>query len=408
VEVAPKEIKVDELMDFYDALARDLMKKHEKRFADRIRSVTEASSGLSNAGARLEAGVRNAWGSMEKQASEYGMRLAQQLQEDAQKLSSKETAASFRDTENLHEDSVRVLNEIIRTVRRYAPKLHRMLKPEMSALNSSLVRLEKAITDLGAALDESPGLKLESLQRDVQAIKDKQDELLRLRSEEDAERSLLEAASSREEELRSKERGLLSYPEFLELGKYERSLELKGADIEQLIQPLVKPLLKLERAAAAKQGPAIDIKALRDLVDSPIETVMSGQRFASMQLLSALEQALGAGQIEIVDRKRRKAEEAIQALKQGALDKARDEYLALQANTQETLRQLKSKSLLDRRDELNRQLAETRSEIESIEDGQRELKRRIEEIGAAVSKLSTSIESHIGKVSHESVTIVSE
>jgi chromosome segregation ATPase len=403
-----KEIKVDELNDFYDALARDLMKKHEKRFADRIRSVTEASTALGNAGARLEAGVRNAWGSMEKQASEYGMRLAQLLQEDAQKLSSKEVAASFRDAENLHEDAVKVLNEIIRTVRKYAPKLHRMLKPEMSALNSSLVRLEKSITDLGAALDESPGLKLESLQRDVQAVKDKQDELLRLRSEEDAERSLLEAASSREEELKSKERELLSYPEFVELGKYEKSLELKEADIEQLFQPLVKPLLKLERAVAAKQGPAVDIKALRDLVDSPIETVISGQRFASMQLLSALEQSLGAGQIEIVDRKRRKAEEAIQALKQGALDKARDEYLALQANTQETLRQLKSKSLLDRRDELNRQLAETHSEIQSIEARQKELQRRIEEIGAAISKLSTSIESHIGKVSRESVTIVSE
>jgi chromosome segregation ATPase len=403
-----KEIKVDELNDFYDALARDLMKKHEKRFADRIRSVTEASTALGNAGARLEAGVRNAWGSMEKQASEYGMRLAQLLQEDAQKLSSKEVAANFRDAESLHEDAVRVLNEIIRTVRKYAPKLHRMLKPEMSALNSSLVRLEKSITDLGAALDESPGLKLESLQRDVQAVKDKQDELLRLRSEEDAERSLLEAASSREEELKSKERELLSYPEFVELGKYEKSLELKEADIEQLFQPLVKPLLKLERAVAAKQGPAVDIKALRDLVDSPIETVISGQRFASMQLLSALEQSLGAGQIEIVDRKRRKAEEAIQALKQGALDKARDEYLALQANTQETLRQLKSKSLLDRRDELNRQLAETHSEIQSIEARQKELQRRIEEIGAAISKLSTSIESHIGKVSRESVTIVSE
>jgi chromosome segregation ATPase len=403
-----KEIKVDELNDFYDALARDLMKKHEKRFADRIRSVTEASTALGNAGARLEAGVRNAWGSMEKQASEYGMRLAQLLQEDAQKLSSKEVAANFRDAESLHEDAVRVLNEIIRTVRKYAPKLHRMLKPEMSALNSSLVRLEKSITDLGAALDESPGLKLESLQRDVQAVKDKQDELLRLRSEEDAERSLLEAASSREEELKSKERELLSYPEFVELGKYEKSLELKEADIEQLFQPLVKPLLKLERAVAAKQGPAVDIKALRDLVDSPIETVISGQRFASMQLLSALEQSLGAGQIEIVDRKRRKAEEAIQALKQGALDKARDEYLALQANTQETLRQMKSKSLLDRRDELNRQLAETHSEIQSIEARQKELQRRIEEIGAAISKLSTSIESHIGKVSRESVTIVSE
>jgi hypothetical protein len=406
--VSPKEIRLDELSDFYDALARDLMKKHEKRFADRIKSVIEASAGLSSAGARLETGVQSAWGSMEKHASEYGMRLARTLQESAQNLSRKETTTGFRDAERFHEDAVRALNEIIRTVRRYAPKLHRMLRPEMSALNSSLVRLEKAITDLGAALDESPGLRLESVQRDVRAIEDKQTELLRVRSEADAERSLLEAASAREDELKSKELELMSYPEFLELRKYEKSLELKEDEIRELIQPLIKPLLKLERAVAAKQGPAIDVKALRDLVDSPVETVMAGQRFASMQLLSALEEALSGGQLEIVDRKRRKAEEAIQALKQGALDKARDEYLALQANTQETLRQLKAKSLLDQRDELNHQLTETRSEIESIKARQRELRRRMEEIAGAISKLRTSIESHIGNISDESVTIISE
>jgi chromosome segregation ATPase len=408
LKVASNEIKIDELKDFYDALARDLMRKHEKRFADRTKSVIEASDGLSNAGARLESSVQSAWGSMEKQASEYGLRLARTLQESAQNLSHKQTTAGFRDAEHFHEDAVRALNEIIRTVRRYAPKLHRMLRPEMSALNSSLVRLEKSITDLGAALDDSPGLKLESLQRDVQAVKDKRDELFRLRSEEDAERSLLEAASSRENELKSKEQELMSHPEFLELRKYEKSLELKEDEIKQLIQPLVKPLLKLERAAAAKQGPTIDVKALRDLVDSPVETVMAGQRFASMQLLSALEDALSEGRLEIVDRKRRKAEEAIQSLKQGALDRARDEYLALQANTQETLRQLKARSLLDERDELNRQLAETRSEIESIKGRLRELQRRIDEIAGSISKLKTSIESHIGNISHESVTIVSE
>jgi chromosome segregation ATPase len=406
--VGAKEIKLDELNDFYDALARALMKKHEKRFADKEKSLMEASSGLASAGARLETGVQNAWGSMEKHASEYAMRLAQILQENGQKLFQRETTTGFREAENFHEDAVRVLNEVIRTVRRYAPKLHKMLKPEMSMLDSSLVRLERSITDLGAALDESPGIKLEALQRDVQAIGDKQSEFLRLRSEQDAERSLLEATSSREEELKSRERQLMSYPEFLELRKYEKSMELKEDEIKQLIQPLIKPLLKLERAVTTRQGPAIDVRSLRDLVDSPVETVMAGQRFASMQVLSALEQALGAGQLEIVDRKRRKAEEAIQALKQGALDRTRDEYLALQANTQETLRQLKSKSLLDQRDELNRELAETRSEIESTKARQRELQRRIDEMEAAISKLRTLIESHVGDISHEAVTITSE
>jgi len=400
-----KEIKINQLDSFCTALTHNLMKEHEKRFGDKIRSVREASAGLNNAGGRLAAGVKNAWGTMEKQVSEYGMRLAQTIQENAQNISRQEAASSYHEAGIFHQDAVRTLNEIILTVRRYVPKLQRMLKPEMAALNSSLVRLEKSITDLGTTLDASPGHKLESLNRDVQTIQEKQRELFRLRSEENAEQALIEATSARQTQSESKEQELLSSPEFLELGKYEESLKRKEDEIKQLLQPLTKPLLKLERVAATKQGPSVDMKALRDLVDTPIETVIAGQRFASMQLLGLLEENLTAGKLEILDRKRRKAEEAIEAIKQGALDRARDEYLTLQANTQETLRQLKSKGLLDKRDELNQQLKETRSQIQAIETRQRELRRRTDELTIVVSKLKTSIESQINKVAHESVTI---
>jgi hypothetical protein len=400
-----REIKMDELNDFCNILSRDLMKGHEKRFADRMRSVREASTGLRNAGARLASGVKNAWGTMDKQSSEYGIRLAQTIQENAQNLSRREATSSFHDAGIFHQDAVKALNDVILTVRRYVPKLRKMLKPEMTTLNSSLTRLERSIMDLGAAINGSPGLKLESLLREVQAVQERQSELLRLRSEEDAERALLEANSSQEKELQSKEQELLSYPEFLELGRYEESLKRKEDEIRQFLQPLIKPLLKLERAVGTKQGPSVDVKALRDLVDSPVETVVTGQRFATMQLLEALEGTLSAGKLEILERKRRKAEEAIEAVKVGTLDKMRDEYLALQANTQETLRQLRSKGLLDARDALNQQLAQTYSHNETIKTRQRELQRRIDELAKTVSKLKTSIESQISKVAHESVTI---
>ena len=76
---------MDELGDFCKTLTRDSMKDYEKRFADRMRSVREASTGLNNAGARLGMGVKNAWGTMDKQASEYGMRLVQTIQENCAK-----------------------------------------------------------------------------------------------------------------------------------------------------------------------------------------------------------------------------------------------------------------------------------------------------------------------------------
>jgi len=78
-----KEVRVGQLKGYCVALARDLMKDHEKRLGDRMRMVREASLGLESAANRLALGVKNAWGTMEEQASEYGMRLAQILQENA-------------------------------------------------------------------------------------------------------------------------------------------------------------------------------------------------------------------------------------------------------------------------------------------------------------------------------------
>lgn len=403
----PKQVKVDELNEFCDGLSHSLMKDHERRFSDRMRSVREASTGVSNAGARLGVSVKNAWGTMDKQAAEYGLRLAQILQETTQNLARKESSPRFHDAGIFHEDAIKALNEIILTVRRYVPKLHKIPKPEMATLNSSLNRLERAVIDLGTALEASPGYKLESLQREVQTIQEKQAELVRLRSEEDAERTALEIATAQEKEIQSGEQDLMSLPEFQELANYQESVQRKEDEIRQFLQPLIKPLLKLERAVAEKKGPAVDVKALRDLVDSPVETVITGQRYATTQLLKVLAETLDTGKLEVsLERKRRKTEEAIQSIQEGALDKARDDYLTLQANVQETLRQLKSKGLLNKRDDLNQRLIETRSQIEAVRMRLKELQRRCDELDKTVTKLKTSLEMQINKVSREPMTLI--
>jgi hypothetical protein len=198
---------------------------------------------------------------------------------------------------------------------------------------------------------------------------------------------------------------LLGAQEFLELAKYEEMLKRREDEMRQLVQPLAKPLLKLERLAAAKQTQAIDNNALRHLVESPVEAVAPGQRFASMQLLDLLEENLGQGRLEILERKRRKAEEAIGAIRQGALDKDREEYLSLQANVQETKRQLKSKGLSGKRDDLIQQLSHISDQKTTVATHLREFQRRRDDLEKTISKLKTSMESQINKVSHESVTI---
>ena len=399
------EIEVAELSSFCDTLSRDLMKDHEKRFADRIRSVRETAGGLGNAASRLAMGVKSAWGTLDKQTSEYAVRLAQTLQENAQNLSRMEPTSDFHSTETFHQDTVKVLNGIIVTVRKYVPKIPKTLRLEMTILNSSLTKLEKSVRELGKALDDSPGLRLESLRRDVETLLQKHTELAELKSEEQKKGASLEETFNREKRLKSEDNLIMSTPEFLELHTYEDALRLKEDEIRQFLQPISKPLLKLERARAAKKGEAFDIKTLHDLVEKPIETVVAGQLFATNQLLASLGNALRNGELRLEDRKRRKAEDVIEGVGNNALEKLRAEYLALQANTQESLRQLKSKGLFDKRSVLEEQLAQTRSQIEVIRARQKELQRRNDDLSKSLSKLKTAIETQISKVAHQSVAI---
>ena len=404
----PREIKVPELGDFCDSLTRDSMKDHQRRFVDRVRSVREAATGVANSAARLSTGVKNAWGALDKQTSEYAMRLAQILQDNVQSLINKDPSHDFHATEIFHQDTVKVLNEIILTVRKYVPKIPKTLRLEMTILNSSLTKLERAVRDLGKALDDSPGLKLESLHRDIETIIEKYDALAELRLEEQKETESLEETSTREKQLTSEDNSIVSTPEFLELRKYKEALKLKEDEIRQFLQPISKPLLKLERLRATKKGEAIDTNTLHDLVEKPTETVVAGQLFATIQLLASLGNALNSGELEVEDRKRRKAEDVIEAVRNNALEKLRAEYLALQANRQESLRQLKSKGLLDKRNALKEQLVQTRFQGETIRARQRDLQRRRDELSKSISKLKTSIETQISKVARQSVSVAIE
>lgn len=404
IEVSAREIPVDELNDYCDSLARDLMKDHEKRFADRIRAVKEATVGLGNAATRFASGVKNAWGTLDKTTSEYGLRLAQIIQENSQHLSRKETKPNFHDAESFHEDSVEALNKIIINVRKYVPKLHRGLKPEMATLNSALAKLENSIRALEKALDESPGLKLDSLQRETQLIVRKHNELLTLRSENEKANIALESASSHEKELLLEKQALTSGPDFLELKRYEDSLSLKEDKMKQFLQPLTKPLLKFERATS-QQGSTIDIRTLRNLIEMPVETIVTGQSFAIGQVLNSLESTLQQGQLEVEERKRRKAEETIKFVKDGAIERMREEYLALQANLQETLRQLRSRGLIEKRDRLDGLLTENRTEKEALMARQRDLQRRMEDLTKTILKQKSSLESQIFKIAHKTISI---
>ncbi len=381
------------------------MKEHEKRFAERTRAVKEACSALENAASRLGAAVRNAWGTMDKSASEYGTRMAQTIQENARNLPRQPTSTSYQDAEKFHEDAVEALNKIIKTVRKYLPKLRRGLRVEMAALNAALGRLESAVRSMGTALDESPGNRFELLQKDAELLPQMYIELLKLRAEANEQTKSLEALERREKEILTAKENVASAEAFLELNGYENSLRAKEDEIKQFFQPVIKPLTKLERATSADRNKTVDVGTLRGLIDNPIDTVAAGQPFALARLLDQLGTELAAGDLDIEERRLRKAEETIQQFKSGVVDKMREEYMAIQANVKETRRQLKASGLMDRMEQLDQSLASTRREKESLTAHNSELCRRIDNLTKNVLKHKTSIEHQIAEITDKSVTI---
>ena len=400
------EVESRQIVDYCKSLAHDLMKDHEKRFADRIRVIRDAAGSLANAAARFESGVKNAWGTMDKAATDYGSRLAQAIQQTAQRLGRSEPEPKFRETEKFHKESVAALNEIVLTVRKYIPKLHKGLKTEMAALNTALARLEVSVRGLGEALDDSPGAKIESLQHDAERLLRKQEELIAARTQETQQAFSLGKASEHWQGLLRTREELTSKGEFIELRRYEQLLRSKEEEIRQFFQPVAKSLVKLEREAAAKRISSIDVNTLQGLVENPVEALTIAQPYAITGVMDQLDEALSNRRLDIEERKRRKARDTIQEIRAGALNAFRDDYLTIKANIQETLRLLRANGLLGKRDEIERLLTLAERERENLEARHKDLQRKIEDTERELLKQKKAIELQVTKMARREMTIV--
>ena len=400
------DVPINELTDSWESMARDVMREHEKRFAERIRATRDAANSLDGAASRVGAAVRNAWGSMDTTVSEYGTRMVQNIREIAQELSRTEASPNFAEAEKFHDTSVASLNKIIKTVRRYVPKLHRGLRTEMAALNSTLARLESSVRALGTALDDSPGSKIATTRREIQSLTEKHNELLKLRNEEQSAGEALEGMLQKERDLLGSQTKLMAQDGFVELERCESSLKAREDQIKQFFQPVAKPLVKLERITLPRGSPPIDSKAVHDIVETPVETVSSGQSFVIMQLFERLDEALTQGKVGVEERRLKKAEETIREVKNGAIERMREEYQSAQANVQETLRQLRAEGLLGQKEELDRQISENNNEKQTLTSHRDDLHRRIEDLNRNILRQKTSVEDQIVKITKKTVNIL--
>jgi len=399
------EIGVEELPALFEIMARETMREHEKRFQERIKAVKDACSAVDSAASRFEAAVRNAWGTMDKSASEYGTRMAQTIEELARNLNRLQASGNYDEAERFHKESIAALNSIIKTVRKYVLKLRRGLRVEMAALNVALGKLEASIKSLGIALDKSPGHRVESIRRDILHLTELHAELSKLRADEVEETKSLEANSAKMREVLAKAQELAANSMFRELTHYEDALRAKEDEIRQFLQPIAKPLSKLERIASGSKNQNINLATLRDLIEKPVETVATGQPFALIQTLNHLGDELARGGFEIEERRRRRAEETIQQVREGMLEKLRGDYLTIQANVQETLRQLKATGLLEGKIAMDRALASIREEGGRLTNKTADLQRRSETIMRTILREKASIEQQIAQLTGKTLEI---
>jgi chromosome segregation ATPase len=384
------------------------MKEHEKRFGERIKATREAAISLDAAASRVGGAVHHAWGTMDSTTSEYGMRMVQSLREISQELSNTQASAAFADAEKFHRTSVEALNKIIKTIRRYVPKLHRGLKTEMAALNSALSKLENSVRALGIALDDSPGSRVEVVRREAQSLVERHSELTNLRREAEETVASLEGTIRKESELQDAENKLTAQDAFAELKRCEDALRAKEEEIKQFFQPVAKPLVKLERLPLPRGSPPIDSRTVHGVVDEPVQTISTGQSFAITQLFNRLDEALTQGKVEIEERRRRKAEETINEVKSGGVERMRDGYQAAQANVQEMLRQLRAKGLWEQKESLDQQIAETTHEKERTTSRRDDLHRRIEDVNRNLQRQKTSLEEQMTKLTKQPIKILSD
>jgi hypothetical protein len=231
---------------------------------------------------------------------------------------------------------------------------------------------------------------------------------VRLRTEEKTAVVALEATLQREGELRNSEQKLTAQEDFIELERCENSLKEREDQIKQFFQPVTKPLVKLERITLPRGNPPIDSKTVHSIVETPVETVSSGQSFAITQLFDRLDEALTQGKVGVEERRLRRAEETIKEVKNGAIERMREEYLTAQANVQEMLRQLKANGLLDQKEQLDRKIEEVNQEKENVTSRRDDFHRRIEDVSRSILRQKTALEEQIAKLTKKPVNILAD
>jgi predicted nucleic acid-binding Zn-ribbon protein len=288
---------------------------------------------------------------------------------------------------------------------RYIPSIIRTVKSESSILEDSIATLSQNITELGQVLDSSKLKELQLIAEDAdqlmgtaQELNLKTDEIEQ--TEEDIRR-LQDRGSALQEDLSTLGRDHA----LKELDQIDQQARQKEAEILLLLEPLLKPLRKIDRSDnKALEGSSKVI--VTKVVESPLASVIEIPASEMRQMLISVYELLASDELLLDQRRKRKASESIQVLQAGALDRFREDHGILEANRREVLRQLKGSGLYDKWLSVRTQLDDLNMEIKERRGRITELESQVARLRASVLAGKERIESALKKVLDEQLSIL--
>jgi hypothetical protein len=398
------EIPIRNLGEKMRQIITDRERSCRGKFSTKRKQVFRSVGSVERAASNLREAVGSAWGTLSKPAEQHGARLSEQVLEACRSLSARRPEPSYDELRKFQEESIQTVRAMVKAHDRYMPSIIRTVKSESSTLEDSIATLSQNITELGQALDGSKLKELQLIAEDADQLIVTAQELSLKTDEVEQTKEAIRRLQDRESALQENLSTLGRDRALKELDQIDQQARQKEAEILALLEPLLKPLRKIDRSDKALEGSSKGI--VTKVVENPLASVIETPASEMRQLLFSVYELLANDALLLDQRRKRRASESIQVLQAGALDRFREDHGILEANRREVLRQLKGSGIYDKWLSVRTQLGDLTMEANERQSRITELESQVTRLRASVLAGKERIESALKKVLDEQVSIL--
>ena len=398
------EIPIRNLGEKMRQIITDRERSYHGKFSTKLKQVFRSVGSVERAASNLREAVGSAWGTLSKPAEQHGARLSEQVLEACRFLSARRPEPSYDELRKFQEESIQTVRAMVKAHDRYMPSIIRTVKSESSTLEDSIATLSQNITELGQALDGSKLKELQLIAEDADQLIVTAQELSLKTDEVEQTKEAIRRLQDRESALQENLSTLGRDRALKELDQIDQQARQKEAEILALLEPLLKPLRKIDRSDKALEGSSKGI--VTKVVENPLASVIETPASEMRQLLFSVYELLANDALLLDQRRKRRASESIQVLQAGALDRFREDHGILEANRREVLRQLKGSGIYDKWLSVRTQLGDLTMEANERQSRITELESQVTRLRASVLAGKERIESALKKVLDEQVSIL--